>query len=182
MQNFGMSMLWFWICYFLVTLVGILHTVFNIYVLHTKPTDAHSMGDGYEKKQTLAPALSYHLVQPVWLSASKRTSRAFSGTGTADRRSLGGNLHCIRCIWLGHHPASLEPELPGILYRLPALYQPHLSRHLFRSGRRVWTAFALAAASRQKNPPRAQLLGWIFLQYYLSVNITALMAFSRSCR
>ena len=50
MQNFGMSMLWFWICYFLVTLVGILHTVFNIYVLHTKPTDAHSMGDGYEKK------------------------------------------------------------------------------------------------------------------------------------
>ena len=25
MQNFGMSMLWFWACYILVTLVGILH-------------------------------------------------------------------------------------------------------------------------------------------------------------
>ena len=43
MQNFGMSMLWFWICYVLVTLVGILHTIFNIYVLHMKPMDAHGM-------------------------------------------------------------------------------------------------------------------------------------------
>ena len=34
MENFGMSMLWFWVCYFIVTIVGILHTVFNIYVLH----------------------------------------------------------------------------------------------------------------------------------------------------
>ncbi len=60
MQNFGMSMLWFWICYFLVTLVGILHTVFNIYVLHTKPTDAHSMGDGYEKNKPWHPL--YHII------------------------------------------------------------------------------------------------------------------------
>lgn len=55
MQNFGMSMLWFWICYFLVTLVGILHTVFNIYVLHMKPMDAHSMGEGYEKTKPWHP-------------------------------------------------------------------------------------------------------------------------------
>lgn len=60
MQNFGMSMLWFWICYFLVTLVGILHTVFNIYVLHTKPMDAHSMGDGYEKNKPWHPL--YHII------------------------------------------------------------------------------------------------------------------------
>lgn len=55
MQNFGMSMLWFWICYFLVALVGILHTVFNIYVLHMKPMDAHSMGEGYEKTKPWHP-------------------------------------------------------------------------------------------------------------------------------
>ena len=55
MQNFGMSMLWFWICYFLVTLVGVLHTIFNIYVLHMKPMDAHGMGEGYEKTKPWHP-------------------------------------------------------------------------------------------------------------------------------
>lgn len=50
MQNFGLSMLFFWVCYILVTLVGVLHTVFNIYVLHMKPMDDKSMGEGYENK------------------------------------------------------------------------------------------------------------------------------------
>lgn len=45
MQDFGSSMLWFWVCYLLVTGVGILHTVFNIYVLHMKPMDKNSMGE-----------------------------------------------------------------------------------------------------------------------------------------
>ncbi|VEE22989.1 Uncharacterised protein [Streptococcus equinus] len=31
MQNFGLSMLYFWISYIIVTVIGILHTVFNIY-------------------------------------------------------------------------------------------------------------------------------------------------------
>ena len=34
MQNFGMSMLWFWIAYVCVTVIGILHTVFNIYAAY----------------------------------------------------------------------------------------------------------------------------------------------------
>lgn len=41
-------MLWFWTCYAAVTAVGILHTIFNIYVLHMKPMDGDSMGEGYE--------------------------------------------------------------------------------------------------------------------------------------
>ena len=49
MQDFGLSMLWFWIAYIIVTLIGILHTIFNIYVLHMKPMDKESMGEGYEK-------------------------------------------------------------------------------------------------------------------------------------
>ena len=49
MQNFGLSMLWFWICYAIVTCVGILHTIFNIYVLKMKPMDENGMGEGYEK-------------------------------------------------------------------------------------------------------------------------------------
>ena len=48
-------MLMFWICYILVTLVGIGHTVFNIYILHMKPMDAHSMGEGYEKTKPWHP-------------------------------------------------------------------------------------------------------------------------------
>ena len=47
--DFGMSMLWFWVCYAIVTCVGILHTVFNIYVLKMKPMDENGMGEGYEK-------------------------------------------------------------------------------------------------------------------------------------
>lgn len=32
-MNFGLSMLWFWICYIIVTIIGILHTCFNWKVL-----------------------------------------------------------------------------------------------------------------------------------------------------
>ncbi len=48
-------MLWFWVCYFLVTTVGILHTVFNIVVLHMKPMDANGMGEGYERTKPWHP-------------------------------------------------------------------------------------------------------------------------------
>ncbi|MDR1795089.1 MAG: hypothetical protein LBR25_06810 [Erysipelotrichaceae bacterium] len=55
MRNFGMSMLWFWLAYLLVTLVGIGHTIFNIYVLHYKPMDANGMGEAYEKTKPWHP-------------------------------------------------------------------------------------------------------------------------------
>ena len=55
MQNFGMSMLWFWVCYVSVTCVGMAHCVFNIKVLHMKPMDDHSMGEGYEATKPWHP-------------------------------------------------------------------------------------------------------------------------------
>ena len=55
MKNFGMSMLWFWLAYAAVTILGIAHTVFNIYVLHMKPMDGTSMGEGYEKTKPWHP-------------------------------------------------------------------------------------------------------------------------------
>lgn len=55
MEKFGRSMLMFWICYVLVTLVGIGHTIFNIYVLKMSPMDEHSMGEGYEKTKPWHP-------------------------------------------------------------------------------------------------------------------------------
>ena len=48
-------MLWFWISYIIVTVIGILHTIFNIYVLHMKPMDSESMGEGYEKTKPWHP-------------------------------------------------------------------------------------------------------------------------------
>lgn len=55
MQDFGMSMLCFWVCYVLVTCVGILHTVFNIYVRKMSPMNADGMGEGYEKTKPWHP-------------------------------------------------------------------------------------------------------------------------------
>lgn len=55
MQNFGRSMIMFWSAYLIVTCIGILHTIFNIYVLHMKPMDANGMGEGYEKTKPWHP-------------------------------------------------------------------------------------------------------------------------------
>ena len=49
-------MLWFWIAYLIVTLIGIGHTVFNIAVLHMKSMkDGPGMGEGYEKTKPWHP-------------------------------------------------------------------------------------------------------------------------------
>lgn len=56
MQNLGYSMLWFFIAYTLVTWVGILHTIFNIKVLHMKSMkESPGMGEGYEKTKPWHP-------------------------------------------------------------------------------------------------------------------------------
>ena len=56
MQNFGYSMLWFFIAYTLVTWIGILHTIFNIKVLHMKSMkESQGMGEGYEKTKPWHP-------------------------------------------------------------------------------------------------------------------------------
>ena len=56
MRNFGMSMLWFWLAYFIVTGIGIGHTIFNITVLHMKSMkDGPGMGEGYEKTKPWHP-------------------------------------------------------------------------------------------------------------------------------
>lgn len=58
MENFGHSMLWYWLAYAIVTGIGILHTIFNIVVLHMKSMkDSPGMGEGYEKNQAMAPAV-----------------------------------------------------------------------------------------------------------------------------
>lgn len=56
MQEFGLSMLWFWVSYIIVTVIGILHTIFNIVVLHMKSMkESPGMGEGYEKTKPWHP-------------------------------------------------------------------------------------------------------------------------------
>ena len=56
MENFGTSMLWYWIAYFIVRSIGVLHTIFNIVVLHMKSMkDSPGMGEGYEKTKPWHP-------------------------------------------------------------------------------------------------------------------------------
>ena len=61
MENLGACLIWYWVAYFLVTGIGILHTIFNIVVLHMKSMkDSPGMGEGYEKTKPWHPI--YNLV------------------------------------------------------------------------------------------------------------------------
>ncbi len=56
MHNFAISMVCYWLAYFIVTLIGMLHTVFNIYVLHMKSMkESKGMGEAYEKTKPWHP-------------------------------------------------------------------------------------------------------------------------------
>ena len=56
MENFKLSMLFFWIAYFVVTDIGVLHTIFNIKVLKMKSMkESEGMGEGYEKTKPFHP-------------------------------------------------------------------------------------------------------------------------------
>ena len=94
MRSFGMSMLWFWVCYLLVTAVGILHTVFNIYVLHMQPMDENYMGEASEKT-ALASAVQHPSVHVLRMALSERTDRPDGNGRNPDRRDLGRDLHCL---------------------------------------------------------------------------------------
>lgn len=56
MEKFGFSMLWYWVAYFIVTNIGVLHTIFNIKVLKMKSIkESSGMGEGYERTKPWHP-------------------------------------------------------------------------------------------------------------------------------
>ncbi len=80
MRNFAFSMLWYWIAYFIVTSIGIVHTIFNITVLHMKSMkDGPGMGEGYERTKPWHPLYNI-IVFPLfaWLYLSGLTAPALS--------------------------------------------------------------------------------------------------------
>ena len=65
MERLGPSLLWYALAYTVVTCIGILHTVYNIYVLHmSSMAEGPGMGEGYERTKPWHPLYNI-LVFPV---------------------------------------------------------------------------------------------------------------------
>lgn len=61
MKELGLSLLYYFAAYFIATLIGVLHTIFNIYVLHYKSMkNSPGMGEAYEKIKPFHPL--YNLI------------------------------------------------------------------------------------------------------------------------
>lgn len=68
-ESFSWSMLCYWLAYLVVTIIGVLHTIFNIVVLHmTTMKDGPGMGEGYERTKPWHPLYNL-LIFPLfaWL-------------------------------------------------------------------------------------------------------------------
>ncbi len=69
MGSLGLSLLWYSIAYIVVTCIGMLHTVFNIVVLHMKSMkDSPGMGEAYERTKPWHPLYNI-IIFPIcaWL-------------------------------------------------------------------------------------------------------------------
>lgn len=65
MENTAYLFLWYFAAYVLVTLTGVLHTVFNITVLHMKSmVDSPGMGEGYERTKPWHPLYNIIIFPP----------------------------------------------------------------------------------------------------------------------
>lgn len=66
MENIMSLLLWYAVAYFIVTAIGVLHTIFNIAVLHMKSMkESEGMGEGYEKTKPWHPLYNI-VVFPVF--------------------------------------------------------------------------------------------------------------------
>lgn len=55
-REFGRSMLWYWASYFVVTMIGVGHTIFNVAVLHMgSMAEGPGLGEGYEMTKPWHP-------------------------------------------------------------------------------------------------------------------------------
>ena len=103
MEKFGFSMLWYWVAYFIVTNIGVLHTIFNIKVLKMKSIkESSDMGEGYERTKPWHPLyniiifpifayLYFNRLETVTLSNAIATSLIW-GTITVVFDLIGGVL------------------------------------------------------------------------------------------
>ena len=110
MEDFGHSMLWYWLAYAIVTIIGILHTVFNIVVLHMKSMkDSPGMGEGYEKTKPWHPLYNV-IVFPAFAYCYFRGLEAVTFSNVIATSILWGTITVVFDLigWvLIKHPWSL---------------------------------------------------------------------------
>ena len=117
-KDIGMSLLWYWISYVVVTWIGIGHTIFNILVLHMgSMAQGPGLGEGYEMTKPWHPLYNIILFTIFGLLYP-----------------LVRHQHRHRPLRLGHHQAPVEPHIQAVLRRIPALDHPRLPRNVHRAG------------------------------------------------
>lgn len=110
MTAFWRSMGCYWAAYGIVTLIGILHTLYNILVLHmTSMKDGPGMGEGYERTKPWHPLYNL-LVFPLFAWLYLRGSGAASWGEAAATGFLWGTMTVAFDLFgwvLVKHPWSL---------------------------------------------------------------------------
>lgn len=111
MAHFGFSMLCYWAAYFIVTGIGVLHTIFNITVLHMKSMkDGPGMGEGYEKTKPWHPLYNI-IVFPLFAYLYLNGLEAITFANVAATSAVWGTLTVVFDLigWvLIKHPWSLS--------------------------------------------------------------------------
>lgn len=110
MENFGFSMLWYWVAYLIVTGIGIAHTIFNIVVLHMKSMkDSPGMGEGYEKTKPWHPLYNI-IIFPIFAFLYLRGLETITLSNVIATSIIWGTITVI-CDLIGwvliKHPWSL---------------------------------------------------------------------------
>ena len=110
MTNFGFSMLYYWIAYFIVTAIGILHTIFNIIVLHMKSMkDSPGMGDGYYATKPWHPLYNI-IIFPIFAAIYFSTIQDMTFSNVVATSIIWGTLTVIFDVFgwvIIKHPWSL---------------------------------------------------------------------------
>ena len=110
MENLGLSMLWYWAAYFIVTGIGVLHTIFNIAVLHMKSMkDGPGMGEGYEKTKPWHPLYNI-IIFPIFAYLYFHGSEAITRSNVIVTSLIWGTVTVVFDLigWvLIKHPWSL---------------------------------------------------------------------------
>lgn len=111
MEHFGASMLCYWLAYLIVTLIGVLHTIFNITVLHMKSMkNSPGMGEGYEKTKPWHPLYNI-IIFPLFAYLYLHGLETVTLTNVAATSLIWGTITIIVDLigWvLVKHPWSLS--------------------------------------------------------------------------
>lgn len=110
MENVGFLLLWYFVAYFIVTSIGVMHTIFNIAVLHMKSMkDSPGMGEGYEKTKPWHPLYNI-IIFPMFAYLYLNGLKAVTLSGVLATSLIWGTMTVVFDLigWvLIKHPWSL---------------------------------------------------------------------------